>query len=117
MFDYLRRWRKNRILARSPFADSDWQHVASQLPVLARLSDRQMQRLFELATLFLHDKHFTGAGGLLITDAMRQSIALQACLPILNLGLDWYEGWSSIIDYPDAFQRESTTVDEFGITH
>lgn len=117
MFDYLRRWRRNRVLARSPFADSDWQHVASQLPVLARLSDRQMQRLFELATLFLHDKHFTGAGGLLITDAMRQSIALQACLPILNLGLDWYEGWSSIIVYPDAFQRESTTVDEFGITH
>jgi Mlc titration factor MtfA (ptsG expression regulator) len=39
--------------------------------------------------LFLAEKEFAGAHGLEVTDAMRVSIAAQACLPILELGLDW----------------------------
>lgn len=117
MFAIFRQWREKRILANSPYPPAQWHQALERLPVLARLNDRQRQRLVELATLFLHDKTFTGAAELQISDAMRQSISLQACLPILNLGLDWYAGWSSIIVYPDAFRRESSSVDEFGITH
>ncbi|MGQ7847152.1 M90 family metallopeptidase [Granulosicoccus sp. 3-233] len=117
MFEFFRQWRKGRILANSPFSTSDWQQAAARLPVLDRLSSRQRLSLYELATLFLHAKRFSGAGGLVLSDSMRQSISLQACLPILNLGLDWYDGWSDIIVYPDAFTRESSIVDEFGVTH
>lgn len=117
MFSKFKQWREKRIVAKSPFTQSDWQHVAAQIPVLERLNNTEPGKLYKLATLFLHYKTFSGAQGFIITDAVRQSIALQACLPILNLGLDWYKGWSSVIVYPAAFRRKSSAVDEFGVTH
>ena len=35
---------------------------------------------------------------------MRVSIAAQACLPILELGLDWYAGFTGIVVYPGDFR-------------
>lgn len=116
MLTKFRQWRERRILAKSPFALHDWQRVCSRISVLDRLDSWEQLKLFDLATLFLHQKAFSGAQGFSVTDNVCQSIALQACLPILNLGLDWYGGWSSVIIYPGAFRRESTVVDEFGVT-
>ena len=117
MFKKFRQWREKRILSKSPFTHDDWHLIAKTLPVLSRLTQPQLEKLFKLATLFLHDKTFSGAQEFVVTDTVRQSVALQACLPILNLGLDWFKGWSSIIIYPAAFKRESSTVDAFGVTH
>jgi Mlc titration factor MtfA (ptsG expression regulator) len=111
MLAKLRKWRNNRILARSPYTNADWKRASVSLAAFDRLSD------YQLATLFIHEKNFSGAHEFEITDAVKQSIALQACLPILELGLDWYAGWSSIIVYPAEFRTESTFVDEFGVTH
>ena len=58
---------------------------------------------------------FEGARGLAITDAMRLGIALQACLPILNLGLEAYDGWVSVIVYPDEFVVEYEEEDEIAV--
>jgi Mlc titration factor MtfA (ptsG expression regulator) len=44
-------------------------------------------------------------------------IALQACLPILHLGIDWYSGWTTIIIYPAGFAPKREVVDEFGLVH
>ncbi len=117
MFEFFRQWQRARILAKSPHSPADWHETAARLPLLQRLSEKQKSRLFELSTLFLHAKNFSGPNEFVITDAMRRSISLQACLPILNLGLEWYAGWSEIVIYPGAFRRDSTTVDEFGVTH
>jgi Mlc titration factor MtfA (ptsG expression regulator) len=38
-------------------------------------------------------------------------------LPILHLGLDWYDGWVSVIIYPAQFAPERVYVDEYGIEH
>jgi Mlc titration factor MtfA (ptsG expression regulator) len=100
MFGIIKDWREQRILDNSEFTHADWEQAAKRIVILDRLSVNEMTHLFELATLFLADKSITGAQGFEITDAVRQSIALQACLPILNLSLDWYAGWSSIIIYP-----------------
>ncbi len=50
---------------------------------------------------------------------MQLSIALQACLPILNLdtGLDAYRGWVGIVVYPGDFVIPRQIVDEDGIVH
>jgi len=58
-----------------------------------------------------------GIGELQITTAMRLVIALQACLPILNLRLEWYDGWVSVVIYPGAFSRQSSVMDEYGVVH
>lgn len=117
MLSIIKDWREQRILDQSQFSQSDWLLAAQKIPILDRLTQSELTHLFELATLLLHDKSMVGAQGFVITDAVRQSIALQACLPILNLSLEWYEGWSSIIIYPGAFKSESTTTDELGIVH
>ncbi len=117
MLKLFQRWREQRILGNSPYSADEWLQVAVQIPVLDRLNDKQRLELIRLATLFLHHKDVSGAQGFVITDKVQQSIALQACLPILNLGLEWYSGWSEVIVYPAAFKRESTEIDEFGVTH
>jgi hypothetical protein len=48
---------------------------------------------------------------------MKLKIAAQACLPILNLGLDYYAGWVSVIVYPDEFVPEYEFMDEDGVVH
>ncbi|MGP5435010.1 zinc-dependent peptidase [Psychrobacter alimentarius] len=117
MFNIIKDWREQRILDSSEFAHEDWARAAERIVILDRLSGDELSRLFDLATLFLADKSITGAQGFEITDTVRQSIALQACLPILNLSLEWYDGWSSIIIYQGSYKSDSTTVDEFGIVH
>lgn len=117
MFSAIKKWQEKRILAKSQFTHSDWQRVTAGMQLFDRLNDAQLHKLFTLATLFLHDKHISGAHEFEITDEVRQSIALQACLPILELGLEWYAGWSSIIVYPGGFRRETTSVDQFGVAH
>jgi Mlc titration factor MtfA (ptsG expression regulator) len=59
-------------------------------------------RLREWATSlsFCITNRLYGAQELEITDEMRVTIALQACILILNLDLDYYRNWSQIIVYP-----------------
>ena len=117
MFSIIKDWRDQRILDNSELTHADWEQAAKRIVILERLNEDELNRLFDLATLFLADKSITGAQGFEITDIVRQSIALQACLPILNLSLEWYAGWSSIIIYPNSYKSDTTTVDEFGIVH
>ena len=46
---------------------------------------------------------------------MRVTIAAQACLLVLNLGLDYYKDWSEIIVYPGAFLAPHRERDEAGV--
>jgi len=70
-----------------------------------------------MATIFLHEKTFEGADGLEPTDVIREVISVQACLPILNLGMEWYESWKTIVVVPDVFIEEHTEVDSAGVAH
>jgi Mlc titration factor MtfA (ptsG expression regulator) len=117
MFSALKDWWRQRIIRRSRIPDAGWEDAFASLPLLGRLADAERRRLRELAILFLHQKRFFGTHGLEISDEMRVSIALQACLPILNLGIDWYRGWTSIIVYPGGFVPEHVIVDEDGLEH
>lgn len=117
MFQWLRQWRQNRIVQQSPVRDDEWQKAFQMLPVLHRLNLEETARLKRLAILFLHYKSIEAVSYLQITLMMRLVIALQACLPVLNLGLDWYDGWISVIVYPGAFSKLDREVDEFGIEH
>jgi len=62
-----------------PFPEELWQSTLAALPFLARLNDDERLRLRLLAEQFLAQKEFTSAGGLVLTDAMCASIAVQGC--------------------------------------
>jgi Mlc titration factor MtfA (ptsG expression regulator) len=74
-------------------------------------------RLKAAAERFLAAKHFSGTHGLEVTPAMQVDIAAQACILVLELGVEWYEGWSEIIVYPSQFAPEREEVDEAGVVH
>ncbi len=113
----IRNWRRKRMLEQHAIDAALWRRVAESLPFLDGLSAGEEQHLREFALVFLAEKEFTGAGGLEISDEMRLSIALQACLPILNLGLDWYDGWVGIVVYPGDFRLKRSETDEAGVVH
>jgi hypothetical protein len=74
-------------------------------------------RLRELATFFLRRKIISAAHGFAVTEEMRITIASQACLLILSLSLDYFDGWSEIIVYPGAFRARHNHMDEYGVVH
>ncbi len=114
MIRWLRDWWHGAPIA---ISDAQWQAAEYPLVFLDRLSDEERQRLRELAATFIATKEWNAAGGLQLTPAIQLSIALQACLPILNLGLDWYDGWVGIVVYPGDFVIPRQIVDESGVVH
>jgi len=117
MLATLRNWRRERILRRSALDDREWRTVLERYPFTRALSTEERARLRERVILFLHEKSIVGAGGLVVRDGMRMSIAAQACMLILNLDLEYYRGWVEVIVYPDEFVAEYDYVDEDGIAH
>ena len=114
---WLRNWRRRRVLAKHRIDPALWRRVTARLPFLRGLDAAQKQRLQDLVLLFLAEKQFVGVRGQVLDDAIRLSIAAQACLPILELGLDWYQGWSGIVIYPDDFRVRRSEMDEGGVVH
>ena len=109
---WLTNWRRRRVLEKHRIDDALWRQATAGLAFLPK-----SEKLKELALLFLAEKQFAGAHGLEVTDAMRVSIAAQACLPILELGLDWYSGFTGIVVYPGDFRVRREQVDEHGVVH
>jgi Mlc titration factor MtfA (ptsG expression regulator) len=113
----LQRWRRARIRRRAPLDDDMWRETLGRYRFLTGLSDAERERLRDLTTVFLHDKQIHGAAGLELDAAMRMALAVQACILLLNLPDDWYDGWVEIIVYPDEFMPEVEWEDEFGVVH
>ena len=111
------RWRRRRILERHLIPATAFDAAVARLPILRGLTSGELIRLREAASLFLHDKTFSGAGGAEVDDAMQLAIAVQACLLTLNLDENSYRGWSEIILYPDEFLRPREEMDEAGVVH
>jgi Mlc titration factor MtfA (ptsG expression regulator) len=109
---WLTDWRRRRVLEKHKVDDALWRRATAKLSFLPGNA-----RLKDLVVLFLAEKEFAGAHGIEVTDAMRVAIAAQACLPILELGLDWYRGWHGVVVYPGDFRVHRTEVDEHGVTH
>jgi Mlc titration factor MtfA (ptsG expression regulator) len=113
----LSRWWRTRTLRRHAIPQEVFDTALARLPILRGLDPSERTRLREAASLFIHRKAFSAAGGAEVDDAIQLTIALQACLLTLNLGEDSYDGWSEIILYPDEFLRHREEMDEAGVVH
>ncbi len=97
--------------------DALWQATLADYPFLAQLPDSQRHALRTLSGRFLAQKEFHGAQGLVITDAIAVAIAAQACLPVLQLGLDWYDDFVGIVVHPGQMLARREQTDEAGVVH
>lgn len=112
MWNWLRRRR-----AAPAIPDALWDATLGAYPFLARRPEAELRRLRALSAQFLAGKEFHGAGGLEITDAMAVAIAAQAVLPVLHLGLAWYDDFVGIVVHPaDVVARRNVTDDD-GVVH
>jgi hypothetical protein len=109
---WLTEWRRRRVLRKHAIGDALWQKATGSLPFLPASA-----KLRELTLLFLAEKQFAGAHGIEVSDEMRVAIGAQACLPILELGLEWYAGWHGIVVYPGDFRVRRREIDEDGVVH
>ncbi|MES2945670.1 MAG: M90 family metallopeptidase [Pseudomonadota bacterium] len=103
-----------------PIPEQLWRQTLADYPFLARLPKQDRLRLRELTGRFLMRKEFTGAHGLLVTDAMAVAIAAQACLPILHMGkngLKLYDDFKGIVLHPGAMLARRQTTDAAGVVH
>ncbi|NML24659.1 M90 family metallopeptidase [Zoogloea dura] len=117
MFAALRRWRRRRTADRMQVSPERWQQVEASLPFLDYLPPDERPRLRRLALEFLADKQIHGAEGLVLGDDILLSIALQACLPVLHIGLDAYADWVGIVVYPGDFVIPRSFADDDGVVH
>lgn len=111
------RWRRARILKQHAIPHEVFNTAIVTLPILRGLVPSELSRLRESASLFIHDKTFSAAGGASIDDMIQLTIALQACLLTLNLSADSYHGWNEIILYPDEFLHPRDEMDAAGVVH
>lgn len=99
------------------FDDAGWRRVSTSMPLLDGLDTTERDRLRELAIAFLAGKSIEPARGLELPRELPYTLAAQACLPILNLGIDWYRDWHSVLVYPGDFVARQQYVDEDGVAH
>ena len=113
----LKEWRRQRVLKRYELPDEIWQWALAESALFRGLDSVSCEQLRTLTVLFLHEKQFMAQDGLELDLSARTMISAQACLPILNLGLDYYRGWSSLVIYPSSFWVRHEIADAAGVVH
>jgi Mlc titration factor MtfA (ptsG expression regulator) len=114
MLSWLRRGARQAAVS----IDADlWNRATAQWLFMRGLAPAEIDRLRGLCEQFLATKHFSGTHDLDISDVMQVEIAAQACILVLELGIEWYEGWSEVIVYPSQFAPEREVMDDAGVVH
>ena len=115
---YFKKRRRRQIISRFSVPDGPWTRVRRQLPVIDHLDPGRTDRLKTLTTVLAYEKTFLPLGGITIDEAMRVTVAALAALPVLELGLDWLDDFTTISLTPQAFpdpvpRREGPLVTEY----
>ena len=100
--------------------DMLWRQTMAHYPFLAQRTAEEKRRLRSLTAQFLSHKEFTGANGLVVTDAMAVAVAAQACLPLLHWGskgLKLYDDFKGIVLHPGAMLARRQRRDAAGVVH
>jgi Mlc titration factor MtfA (ptsG expression regulator) len=113
----LRALRERRVLDRRAIPDDLWKRTLVRYPFLRKRDPADAEALRRLTSLFLDRKEFSTAGGMRLTDAMAVTIAAQAVLPVLHLGLERYDGFVGIVIHPDQMVVNREHQDEHGVVH
>lgn len=117
LFGKLAVWRENRRLEQLEVPAALWSEALDDWHVYRRYTPELRERLHDVALRLLLRKRLVAAGELEISDVMRLRIAGMAAVPVLELGLDWYDGWETLIVYDGPFVAEHSWEDEYGIVH
>ena len=106
---HLRNTRRQRLM-KQPFP-REWEEILRENVALYKhLPEDLRERLHGYINVFLDEKNFEGCGGLQLTEAMKVTIAAQACLLLLKGNPTFYPRLKSIVVYPGAYIAKQTTL-------
>ena len=97
----LRRWQ----LARRPIPEKWLTILEENVPFYPLISGAMRQHFLEMLKIFIWEKCFIGAGGMVITDEVRVVIAACAVRLVLHLDLSYYDRLSEIVVYPYVYRH------------
>lgn len=117
MFKKFSTWLENKRIKKMGFTTEQWESAIAHWPVMQRYQGAEREALKDLTFRFLVRKSFSSGGEFHFTDEMCLRIATMACVPILNLGLDWYEHWCEIIIYQGDFVPNRPYRSADGVVH
>jgi MtfA peptidase len=109
--------REQRAVERRPIPDDLWKRTLVRYPFLRRRAPADAAALRRMTSLFLDRKEFHGAGGLRLSNDVVVAIAAQACLPVLSLGIERYDGFVGIVVHPDQVVARREVADDDGVVH
>lgn len=101
----------------SDISDESWAQALKEHPIVRELSAEQLSRLRTRTGEVLARISIDTARGVERGEELRLSVALQAGLPVLELGVGWYRAIRTILLVPGEYETELTTVDEAGVVH
>jgi hypothetical protein len=104
-FSFLRQFRRRRLQAR-PFPKEWLSLIRHHIAFFSRLRPSDRAELLGHVQVFLAEKRFEGCGGFAITDEVRVTIAVQACLLLLRRKTDYFPGLLTILVYPLTYTVE-----------
>jgi MtfA peptidase len=105
IFPLLKQRRRKRLQAR-PFPKEWMALIQRDILFFRRLSPSDRGELLGHVQVFLAEKRFEGCGGFAITDEVRVTIAVQACLLLLHRRTDYFPGLLTILVYPLTYMVE-----------
>lgn len=117
MFKWLRNWRENKRIKSLGVSAQQWEAAVADWPVLAHYQAEERDALRELSLRFLVRKSISPGSGFQLTMDICLKIATMACVPILKLGLDWYDHFYSIIVYEGDFVPNRPYRSADGVVH
>ena len=104
VFFFIKNRRRRKLLALHPLSDAAWKRVWKEHPILHRLPGEAALRLRDLARVFSLEKDFIPLSGVTLDENMILSISVQSVLPVLELGLDWIDDFTTIYVFPRPYK-------------
>ena len=115
VYRHLAKRRKRARLLATPLTPAQ-RHIVEQLVPLVTLLPKTLRAAHEgKINLFLDQVTFRGQNDLEVTEAMRLSIAAQACILIVNSPM-WYDTIRNVLLYPTVFETGRDKYDD-GLIH
>jgi MtfA peptidase len=100
---------RRRWITRKPFPQ-EWLAILNErVPCFARLSGSLREQFLADVQIFAHEKRFTSAGGMEITDEVRVVISACAIRLVMHLNVSYYDRLSEIIVYPYVYRHPEET--------
>ncbi|RTE66233.1 zinc-dependent peptidase [Amphritea opalescens] len=117
MFKRLHHWLENKRIKKMGLTEEQWESAIADWPVMQRFQGAERDALRDMTFRLMVRKSFASGDHFQFTQVMCLKIATMACVPILHLGLDWYDHWYSIILYEGDFIANRPYRTDDGVVH